>query len=506
MLTKSIFYCSLIITHLSGCALPTIRQAETEWAKNKKEAEIEIAAGRQRMTDAAKVPSVTQMDYWIPVRPVAEVARAEPTPLDGKSVTLQGQYASLEEVAERLTQRLGVPVRVARDTAQLPAVRQGITIDHAGELSVALDKIASRYGISWRYDAGAIHFYLLDTRVFYLNTAPGDSTLSTTLSGAGAGSNSAAGSGNTATQTLSFNAQLSQWQAVEQAIRATLLSNLGRVTVSPATGAIVVTDTPDILERVERYMDMQNKRLDAHVMFDIRIYSLSRTKTDDYGIDWNAFYTALSGQYVLKVLSPYGSDASGSAFTLGVPHDATGNAAKYADTQAIVRALSTQGDVSNVANTTLFTSSNNSVQYGRTRQIGYLARSGTVQTANVGSQASLEPGSVKVGFSVNLTPTIQPDGRINVVASLNLSSLARLRRITSQDSAIEVPEIEDNQSGQRIPMRSGEPLVMMAYDQWNSTGDLQGVGVPQNFLLGGGARGEVKRDTLVVLVTPYVTR
>jgi hypothetical protein len=118
----------------------------------------------------------------------------------------------------------------------------------------------------------------------------------------------------------------------------------------------------------------------------------------------------------------------------------------------------------------------------------------------------LEPGTLRVGFTLNMTPIVRQDGVVNLASTLNVSSLAQIRRITSSGGVIEAPEIEENSAGFRAPMRNGEPLVLMSYDGWNSNENKQGIGMPENFFLGGGALGEVKRDTLIVLVTPYVVR
>lgn len=507
--------CVLVAAALvAGCAMPTPRAASARSEVINDDTTRILSNQKDATVKQSKANVGELVDFWLPVQPIVAAERDDPTPFDGQVVVLQSQYASLEDAAEKLAAVVGVPVRLATEVSSLPSIRQSIALDHTGEVAAALNKVAAKYGVSWRYANGAIQFFIIDTRVFFLNTAAGDVTSSTTLSGSSGGggggssggSSGGSGGSSSVSQSISTTATLSQWTSVQQTIQTAFLSPRGRVTVSAAGGTVTVSDTTEVLDRVERFIEATNRRLDTHVMFEVKVYSYSRTRTDDYGIDVNGVARALSGKYIVKAVSPYVGNAGGSSFSVTVPPGATGGAAQYVDSAAIIRALSQTGTVSNLYSTMLFTSNNQPVQYGRTRQIVYLARSGSTQTASVGSQSSLEPGTLRVGFTLNMTPIVRQDGVVNLASTLNVSSLAQIRRITSSGGVIEAPEIEENSAGFRAPMRNGEPLVLMSYDGWNSNENKQGIGMPENFFLGGGALGEVKRDTLIVLVTPYVVR
>jgi type IVB pilus formation R64 PilN family outer membrane protein len=138
-------------------------------------------------------------------------------------------------------------------------------------------------------------------------------------------------------------------------------------------------------------------------------------------------------------------------------------------------------------------------------QQGYLASISTTNTANVGSQTSLTPGTVTTGFNMTLLPHVLDDGTVLMQFYTNLSSLIALQPVSSGGSnplTIQTPEIDTRNFLQRVAMKSGATLVISGYEGTNDNLTSRGIGKAENYVLGGGFGASRSRDIIVILITP----
>lgn len=390
-----------------------------------------------------------------------------------------------------------------------------IDFKYEGALKPVLDMATQRLGISWKFVDGGISFFYLDTRVFNfaalaLATDFSSSVQSgmTATSGASGGTTGGAGgitgsSGSQQSATVSM--KTSQWDDVEKAIRSMLTPNVGRLSVSPSSGTITVTDTYEVLNRVDSFIDGENKTLTKLIRFNVKVLSVSVTDSDGMGIDWNLVYNSLSGNYGFALKNVTTGNTGASSFTANVLTTATGNAKQFAGTTAVINALAQQGHVSTLRSPTLTTINKHPVSIQIGSQVSYIASSQTTNTAQVGSTTSLTPGTVTTGFNMILVPYVLPDnGMMLLESSINISALNRIRTVTSAGTTIEVPEVNNQILPQTSRLRPGETLILSGFEQMSEQADKSGVGTPNNILLGGSLRSNVVRDVIVVLITPIV--
>jgi len=138
------------------------------------------------------------------------------------------------------------------------------------------------------------------------------------------------------------------------------------------------------------------------------------------------------------------------------------------------------------------------------KQTSYLASVSTTNTAQVGSTATLTPGTVTTGFSMDLLPYLMDNNEMLLQFTMNLSPDARLRSAESGDNRIEVPEIDSRIFSQRVKMTSGQTLVLSGFEQRVSNGTKSGVGSPDNWFFGGGGTSDGRREVIVILITPII--
>ncbi len=474
-------------------------------------------------------------------------------PIFAEPATFDRSVSSLAELAERIALRSGIPTKVSPDALAvvappgaggagqalplpmpmpmpplapgavptLPGARPGyaaapnkgaqIHISYSnGDFKSFLDMAAARFGVYWKYSAGAIQFYHTDSRAFQISAIPGDSTFSAMVSsgsvstggvaeggGGGASGGGASGVNANNVQNTAVTSQLSVYSNIEKSIKV-MLSPYGKVVASPATGSITVVDTPDVLDRVAAFVENENQAMSRQVAINVTVLAVTLHDSDEYGINWNLVYAGLLNQYGIQNSFSAGSPNS-VGFSAGV---LSTSGSKLAGSSLLIKALAEQGKVQRKTSATVVTLNNQPVPVQVARQTSYLKSSQTTTTALVGATTTLTPGTVTSGFNMSILPHILNNGTLMLQFSTDISALRGLKTVTSNGSSIEAPELDTRNFLQRVAMKSNETLVISGFEQSDDSVDLRGVGNARNYLLGGGTKGGTSKEVIVILITP----
>lgn len=545
---------AVVVSLLAGCATGPADNAaiKAQVEASKAEAQRLLAA---RVTPVETSPVSYSDQSWIPLRKIEKSDRdVENAKADSVQIEINQRFGSLNDVAGAVSSLTGLPVFVGSDIrtpsasgpapagpmpvgAPLPGIPGGplptgypsplgtgssvppgpitvgspFTANYSGSLTGFMNMVSAYYGVFWKTEASGLRFFLMDSKTYRIAALPGDTRLSSSVesSSNSAGGGGAGGAGASTQSGTSANSTgvgfsgLSVWSALEASIKQ-MLGSSGRVVASPATGTITVTDSPSVLSRVTEYVNEQNKSLNRQVSVNVRVLSVELNEGDNYGINWDAVYANLASvanpySLALKTVFPVATGAG----NLIISAPAT-SASRWAGSSAMISALSTQGRVSELTSATLVTLNNQAAPVNVGRRVSFLASSATTQTPNVGSTTSLTPGTVQTGFSMTLVPHIIDGKEMLLQYSLDLSSLLRLKTITSGTSTIETPDISTSNFIQRVRIQSGETLVVAGFDQDNLSAVADGIGSPQNTLMGQ-RKGTTKRTMLVVLIQPNLS-
>lgn len=387
-----------------------------------------------------------------------------------------------------------------------------------GKLSGLLDMATAQLGLSWKYtgDDNTVSIYSLDTKTFSIFAFADETDMqsmvksgTTSSSGAGGGSSGGSESGGVSgesgsSQSTSVSLKTSIIKDIENAIKA-MLTPIGKMSMASSTGTITVTDRPEVITRIGRYVDAENKKLTQQILLNVKVFSVTLTDKDSVGIDWNLAYKAASATTGFNMSSSFSGIESGAVTgNVGVLDGA------FAGSSAIIKALSQQGKVSVVTSPSVTTLNLQPVPVQVARQTGYVASISTTNTANIGSTSSITPGTVTTGFNMDLLPSVMPNKELLLKYSINISSLIRIRSVSGGGaddetaSHIEVPELDNRIFSQKVRLKSGSTLILSGFDQVSENGQKTGVGSAWNMLLGGGATRESTRDVIVVMITPVI--
>nr|WP_310615777.1 PilN family type IVB pilus formation outer membrane protein [Pantoea cypripedii] len=541
---------------LSSCSLKEINKMDKE-ATGHADTAQRILQSRQSVTQ----PTVVWSDKpWVNLQPVMPVVSTpDEKNLPPCQITInRPDGISLPELGQRVTALCGIRVSITPDafgalnssasgnviTSQVsgnlpapddngrvplsqmgrvstqPTVAQSSQalirgLKYQGDIRGLLDMAASAMGLSWRSDSSGVYFYLQDTRTFQLvilNTKVNSSASINSGSGNQLGSSGGTTGGATgdisSNQKTDYGMNSDMYADIRKTIEQMVTPKAGRFWLSDATGTLSVTDTPDVLDRIGRYVEYQNKVLSRQVQLNVQIVSVNQTRNEQMGLDWGLVYKSL--QNVGASLTGSMANASSSAGSAGISilDTATGNAAKFSGSSMLIKALSEQGNVSMALNQTDPTANLTPVAYQLSKSTGMLSSSSSTATANVGVTSTMTTTTVTTGLFMTMLPFIQENGDVQLQFAFSYTSPPDIKSFISRDGNTRNDTADTSTEGlaRKVNLRSGETLVLTGSEQQNLSTDKQGTFTPGNFILGGGQTGTRGRTTLVIMITPVLLR
>lgn len=522
----AIVVCVVVCGVLGGCAASQ-RAADLRVAASNRHATItdRHQAFADGLSDRqARIAAQEVAAPWVAGKPqplAREVSLPAALRENVQTTLMLADEADLPALAQRLTAATGIAVRVRPD-ALLPlelflprlAVQGMLTVAAPARQEVRggpqplanlLDALAARFSVQWRYEKGALEFYRTETRVFDVRALSLTSKVDVRLGRSG-GAN-AEGFDSTSNTTLS--AKEHNALAI---LRASVLPFLTRsgVIAEAVDGAsvLVVTDTPDALDRVAHYLERQNKALTRRVRLVFEEITVIAKDSASGGMDWNALYSAAGASLGFAMAPASAAGASSfNAFTGRGP---------FQGSQAIVSALSTMGAIVRHRKVPVLTLNRRPVTHAVRTTFSYIDR---VQSTAVpgttagGANGSLPAVSISqkdetVGSFLTLLPDIQEDGQILLSIAYDNAVAQPLKTITfgERGNQVQVQQItiDGNGTVQQLELRPGQPVIVSGFDRSQDQHDRQRVAPGLPLVAGGQDSAVSERETTLVLVTAQV--
>jgi len=324
----------------------------------------------------------------------------------------------------------------------------------------------------------------------------GTASSTTTTTGASSGTSSL-------DQKSSLSATLDYWTELQDTLN-TILGGVGAVKTSPSSGSVTVITTPEIMRTVAQYVETENARNTRQVAITLELFTLSVSNTESYGVDLTAAFQRADWP-------KFGFNGPPSNLTTavvgeGLSVNVLSPTSHFADTSALIKALSTVGNISRVARIPLTTLNNRPASRRIGRDKAYLASASVSQSGDSNfQQSTLTPGVVREGFSLQVTPRILGDGRMLIQFSLSVIDLVgNIRQFSTPDnsSSVELPETNSRVFVQQALLNNGDMLVLSGFDQDQQNKSGSGFGNPYNWLMGGSKVNSDSRDMLFLTITP----
>lgn len=475
-----------------------------------------------------------QNDIWLGTQST-KIAEGDPLPSwvekeDGITVAISDQ-TTLPNILQEISDMTGITIRLDDLKAENAVPENTVPVKYSGALSGLLNYLSNRFNVYWRYKDGIITFFTQETRVFTIYALPTDTTLSASMTGATMGDN---GGGGNANSNLSVSTDLKVWEGIEEGVKQ-VVGDKGKLSFSKVAGTITVTASPYIIRKVAGYVANWNEKLSRQVAITVRIYQVTLTNSDNYGLDIAAAFNSSLMSATLggaATIADGGTSGTGSlAMTLLKPK-------KFKNSKAIIQALSTQGKTALLTSSSVTTLNNKVAPVQISTSKNYLKEI-TVSSSGSGEDRTTDTDysvdTLNYGFTMEILPRILDQGRLIVLFNLSITDLVDMteQKIVSsttgdsnsgntetgtetgtdssssteeetETTKLQLPTMKMRGFVQEIAMRSGQTLVLSGFEDLSESTNTSGIGRAKMGLLGGSAINETNRNVLVITMTPEV--
>ncbi len=392
-------------------------------------------------------------------------------------------------------------------------------IKYSGKLSGLLNQATAQLGLAWSYssDDRSVHITYFDTKTFDVWAFGDDQVIESTvksglLTTTGSGSSSGGGGGSSSTgasgesgsnQSTTVTIKTSLIGDIEKNVEAMLsLQPQGRMFLSRSTGSLTVSDRPEVLSNVAKYLNSINRSITRQVLFNVKVFEVTLTDKDQTGLDWKAVFTNLSNKWGFSLKNATTGISTGAVSGSFSILDTSKS--PWAGSNLIIKALSEQYRVSNVRSPSVTTLNLQPapIQVGNVKS--YIASSSTTTTASVGSSTSLNPATITSGFNMMLLPRIIDQDNLLLMITLSMSSKPTFTPFNSNGSSVQTTDYDTRNLSPKVRLRSGQTLVLTGFEENSENATKSGVGDPGFFGLGGSRIRSTDHNVLVVLITPVV--
>ncbi|TEA77409.1 hypothetical protein ERE07_15470 [Allopusillimonas ginsengisoli] len=425
----------------------------------------------------------------------------------------------LPAIARRITAITAIPVHVRPDAllpleAFLP--RLSATGDAEGVVAAPrhadldgdpeplprlLDRLCARLGVLWRYEHGRIEFYRTETRVFNVRALTLNANVQASLGQQGGDQVE----GFVGTSRTQLDSGESNVMASLRARIEAFLSRAGVMSIAPDTSAsIVVTDTPEVLNRIAVYLEQENRALTRRVRLVFEELVVQAHDNAEAGLNWELIFNSARS----AVMAGSSSGLAAGASSLG----ASATFGRFSGSEAIIKALGEIGQVVRHSRVPVLTLNRRPVTHAVRTTFSYIDKVETVSlppaTPMAMPSVSVGQREQTVGSLLTLIPDAQENGLILLSVAYDNTVAQPLRSVTFGDKGnplqLQQITIDGNGIVQQLALQPGQPVLISGFDHMRheTTNRRLNPGMP--LALGGSDKVSSQQLTTVIIVTAQV--
>lgn len=353
------------------------------------------------------------------------------------------------------------------------------------------------------------------TRLYYLDyiitSRQGSGTLTATTStntsedsggGTTSGSSSSTSGGqDDNTNTVSTEETMNIWKTLKEEIGHFLSSGDAKVSITPETGLVAVTDYPENNEMIEKYLTTVEKRLMGQVLLEAKIFEVQLSDSNKYGVNWSAivnFSSSLTGNLAGGATFAQSLSSGENAFKFGVSNRKV---------DVLLDAIAKQGQVNLISSPRISTLNNQKAIIRIGTQDVFFRAVITPSTDTTGPITTFSPETITVGVVLSVTPQISRDGRIMLAIHPSISEKTGEAVAPDGNSA---PIIDVRETNTVIRMRDSETVLIGGLIQTRTNETVKSVpflgDIPIVGSLFRNTEQEKKKSELVILITPHIMK
>ena len=465
---------------------------------------MSLAQVAEYITVRTRVPVRISADCFLDMRKIVGAAQSS-APAGAAPAAGTGAAGAATPAPSAGGAYMALPAPVATGENYSSSFR----VDFTGSLDVFLDRIANQAGINWEYRDGAIQFYRVVTRVLTLRTPMGNHTVSMQLNKSGANSSGdsktvATGSGANSNMQISGSFPQDVWDRMEKELKP-LLSSIGSVSVNRESGSIVIRDIRENVDAAAEVVAAENRKLSRVAAIRARVVRVQINGGDQQGVNWTAVVTNIQNAATATLRTPTSLVAS-TAGSIGLSIVDPTN--RWNGSQLVVNALATVGTILDDRTVEIQAFHGVASIKAIANSEGYLA-STTPASGGSGSSGvgvpGLTPGTVTTGITLMVLPQILDSNQMILRYQLDLSSNQGFKTVSTGSGEtlqqIQTPNIQSAGGMETALLRQGETKAMAYVAVTNSLNENKLMPQVSSGLFGS-YNGSRAKDYFVLMLSP----
>lgn len=350
-----------------------------------------------------------------------------------------------------------------------------------------LDLITASTGLWWDYENGRVTLNYLDEATFQIDVSDSSYSVSSNQS-----SQSTSDTGSADFSLSSKSEEVLPLAQIEEQLKQ-YLSVDGSLALNRFDRTVTIKDTPNNIARAKKFIDDFNYRslIPYNIKADIFeiVYEVNRENQVDWALAFeNAGLSFNLGSPTISTDSNLGGLTGGKV------------GGKFDGSKAMIKFLDANSSVYSRITNTVKTKNNIPTQLVSSQNKAIIAGREVTIDSNGFSQESTTTKLINEGFNLSSRPRITSDGRIDMELILNTKTINDINSFGSEDNLVQLEETGQHGTITGIPIRSGETVVLNAYERDLSSAQLTSLNKQMPWWSGGSKTNKRYKAALIVMV------
>ncbi|MBF0511859.1 MAG: secretin N-terminal domain-containing protein [Candidatus Omnitrophica bacterium] len=430
-------------------------------------------------------------------------------------MTLKGNNLPLKIYFSMISQVTGLNVIT---TPEIDSQKTSINLEKI-EVWRALKSLLYKFGYGFKVSQDDLIITESETRIFNISVPAVDQSFRDETSNesfASSNNNNNTSTTNQQSQDIKVGTKiyyentspkLSLWTDLENNIKSIITPQRGSYSLNRTSGSIIVTDKPQVLDKIGDLVSMINESLSRQEGFEIQIIEVTLSSDHEEGIDWNTIAKGVAGLNNITASTNFTAQGFLKGQLLSVsatgPNSTSGTA--KAGVSMILKALDSMGAVNVVSKPSITVTNMFPCVIQEITSIPYISGTGQTIGNNV-TQSNVTTSQVSDGLTMRLEAKIEDKKTVlNISAALNtldsMTSVPAGNGLTIQEPQVSTKSITTN-----VGVEIGQTLILGGLISKTQTHQQQGIPYLEKIPLLGKAfqyKGQSSQKTeLVIIITP----
>ena len=381
-------------------------------------------------------------------------------------ITLKGNDLPLKVYLSSISQVTGYNVITTPD---IDSQRTSINLVNI-ETWRALKSLLYKFGYGFKVSKEDLIITETETRIFNITMPAVDQSFADVTSNESFTNNSNNSSTSQQNQEVKVGTKiyyensspkLSLWTDIENNVKSMITPQIGSYSVNKASGSVVVTDKPGVLDKIGELVSTINENMSRQQSFEIQIIEVTLSAAHEAGIDWSAIAKNLKGLNSITSATNFSTAGflGGKLFSLAATGPDSTSGTDKGGVSLVLKALDSMGDVNVISRPSITVSNMFPCVIQEVTSIPYISGTGQTIGNNV-TQTNVITSQVSDGLTMRLEAKIEENKTVlNISAAVNtLDSMTNIQ--LGGGLTIQEPQVSTKSITTNVGVENGRTLIL----------------------------------------------